>query len=228
MVLLLAGCNKTNNDKEVHSFQVENSVNDDQDVDPPKDERILPEEQLKILLERDPVSHFVSIFVIAEKDEDNRLLTVIEKNNMGDDVVIKNKSIYYSKNIPDYINDEVSLWQYNTTTGKEKPINTSTSNGFSVSEDEKYICYTKNKYSKETNWGKIYIPALFIKNLVSQDVFEFDLSESILRNQYGISTSMVYDAEINAFYIEFSQDAPGNIGKGYIHLDSMMFELLED
>ncbi|WP_319563195.1 hypothetical protein, partial [Marispirochaeta sp.] len=168
------------------------------------------------------------IVVYAVAGKQKRVLNEIQKGNRHKLVIKQESKVFYTKLDPKINHGYSEVWIYDAETGKEEYLGCDTASTFCISSDGNYICLVHNIESKETNWGIVYRPAIIVRHLESEAEEFFDFSDSFLENQWGVSVNCKYIGPINAFYIEFSQDAPGNIGKGYIHLDSMKFELLEE
>ena len=165
----------------------------------------------------------VEIFIYAESEAEKRLLKIIDPKCIYPNCLICNNKLYYTEGLPDS-NKEVSLMFFDSSTGYQKKALTSKITVYDVSTDSKYICYARNEHKKDTNWGPIYIPILYLSGPNAN--VQFDLIDSILSGEWGTLVSISFNELKNHFYIEFSLDAEANIGKGYISLDNFEFNAL--
>lgn len=83
----------------------------------------------------------------------------------------------------------------------------------------KKLCVYNNE-AKETPWGTIYSPIVYLYNKNGEVLSTYDTFELISNDFWVGDIDRVYNAERNSFDLIFSLDAYGNYGTGYIDLET--------
>jgi len=187
------------------------------------------EEEIKVDYEKnnDPNSNYIDILVYAYHEGESRLIARLSPKNRFGHAIVTSGRVYYLYGDPIH-GGSTKIKYLDLNQGAIFELSLNTFGTYCVSTDNQFVLYQKRGAEYRDQWGTLYIPVLIVRNLSNDKEYTYDFSDSFLRDGFGVTVSSNYLNDVNAFYIEFSQDAPGNIGKGYIHLDSMKFELLEE
>lgn len=84
---------------------------------------------------------------------------------------------------------------------------------FVTSNDGQYLCYSDDRYINKIPWpdgrnfSQLSIPVIVVRDLYQRKDFELDLSDSALRDKWGIGTEFDYKPEERCFGIAFTYEA---------------------
>ena len=234
-VVFSMSCKKSIRDDVPLEKTIDSSIPKEQQSIDKKIEKIIPEfkglnvdEEVFITYEKEsePTSNSVEILINAKDNQHSRLIARLPaKNTFGDAKITMNK-VYYLYGDPT-LGGYSKIKYFDLNKGVIVDLEIPTYGTYNVSGDDQFLLFQTRGKEYRDQWGSIFIPILKVMNLMINKEYTFDFSDSFLQDGFGVTISSKYFKDVNAFYIEFSQDAPANIGKGYIHLDTMKFELIE-
>ena len=109
---------------------------------------------------------------------------------------------------------------------KKKIVSTpfSTYDLFAITDDEKYICFSRPDHKELTDWGPIYAQNIYIYDTERQEVLHtYNVLELVNDDFYGGIIECSYNKIENRFDFVFSMDADGNYGTAYIDISDFSF-----
>ena len=80
-----------------------------------------------------------------------------------------------------------------------------------------------NNEVKETLWGPIYSPIIYLFDKDNKEIANFSTIDLVSEDFWPGNINITYNAERHSFDMIFSLDGPGNYGTGYIDLNSTKY-----
>ncbi len=161
------------------------------------------------------------------KFENNTNLKIysLDVNVYGSAYWITNYSIYFQRNNEFTENYPVRFIE-RFDTNRNEIVNTpfTTFDLFAITDDEKYICFSRPVHKKNTNWGPIYAQNIYLYDLDKREVLrKYDVLELVADDFYGGLIQCSYNKDEQRFDFIFSLDSVGNYGTAYIDLKEYIF-----
>lgn len=118
------------------------------------------------------------------------------------------KKLFFLIDDLDSNNGMDDLWFIDGISGKILKLQ-KVSPAFSVTPDGSYLCYIDNRYIKKIPWedGRNFtmlsIPVIIVRDLSCGNDYELDLSDTVLRDSWGIGARIKYNSTNNDFFVSF-------------------------
>lgn len=174
-------------------------------------------------LELNSTNTMLEIFEIVNKEK-TKVLS-LDVNIYGSAYWITRFSIYFQRSNEYTENNPIRLIE-RFDIQKKKIVSTAfgTFDLFAITDDERFICFSRPDHKKLTDWGPIYAQNIYIYDTEKREVLHtYNVLELINEDFYGGIIQCSYNKTEKRFDFIFSLDAIGNYGTAYIDISNYSF-----
>lgn len=174
-------------------------------------------------VELNSTNTMLEIFEIANNKK-TKVLS-LDVNNYGNAYWITNYAIYFQRSNK-YTEDNPIRFIEKFDIQKNEIVSTpfDTYDLFAITNDERYICFSRPDHKKNTDWGPIYAQNIYIYDTEKRKVLHtYNVLELVGDDFYGGVIQCSYNKNEERFNFVFSLDAVGNYGTAYIDIKDYSF-----